>query len=553
MMEPLSGPRVCSKWGRSTRLFQGGFTGFLIVLTLLAVAGVMLVSQSVMTRGLHHQAVATLAGANALATVQWALRDAFAQVCRAASDPNDRSFAGLRRQLVQSKTPTTDLSSLLSIDPKRSALQWTRERSSAKRPIGEMTLESVRCTVEQLVPVPDTLTGSTDRGSPDEKTGLVRFQSRAAVRLAGRTVRRELSEYREIKVVLAGPPRPFDGVGLYLRDLQKVTDPVKANLLRDKILAALDQTKSELSSLKKALLPDVQKEMESIYNGLPKDSNRERMVPRLPEGPAVLVGLSFRGSLDFSALDLAARLQDDFALLSSVRVPFQQAVRAAENDGGRQLLKETIELIKAFNRALMRLWIYQREFRLVARDGLEFAKRIGPYEERLTPVWFVDRTLADLDPSGPLYSDWLAGRRALSGVFRVRSSGPMTLSGCLFGRAVLVVDTPELTLKDLDLPRDQEDLLTIVCCKGTVKLSGTVRVQLIVSGEARVEPSEGSQLTGSLLFSGERLSLTKSSKLVRDATGFSGASLEQSLSKSGRGAYAVGISPVPLWVRGDRP
>jgi hypothetical protein len=291
-------------------------------------------------------------------------------------------------------------------------------------------------------------------------------------------------------------------VGFFVSDVQKLTDPVKANQLRDKILSVIDQVKQELSQSKAVFSPDVASDLAMIQKGLPRDTGRDRSVPRVPEGAACVIGLPRqRPMLNVEDLDLAARLEQDAGSIASAREEFSRALANASSDGGRRFRDALVALVKAFNQAVMRIWGYQKAFRILPRDGPAFADQIGRYEERLTPSWFADRTMVELSQAGSLFEDWLAGHRELLGVFRLTSKPVVTLKGPLRGRAVLVIDADEVTLEDM--PAVPGDLVTVVCGRGRVRVSGKVFALVIVSDKARFEMAPGAELSGGLTFSSE--------------------------------------------------
>ena len=156
----------------------------------------------------------------------------------------------------------------------------------------------------------------------------------------------------------------------------------------------------------------------------------------------------------------------------------------------------------------------------------------------------------ELSPASELFTDWRAGRRSLSGVFRVRSAAPLKLSGALSGRAVLVVEAPEIVLENIGAPDTEHDLITVVTAGGQVRVRGEVHAALIAEGKAEVEMEPGCRMQGSLLLAEGAARL--SGQLAPDWNTAAGKTIGEALNAPGRGVYAVGISPAPLWRKGER-
>lgn len=535
---------------------KDGFALFVLVVLLAALSAMTILVQTTRTSSQHEQAVGVLADRNATGTAQAALDEAFRQLCTAASDPSDPRFPELRRRLAGSAAQVVDLADLVHLGDVAATLKWKREKAPATTSLGKLALKSFRCVAQKVSPLGDfRIEGAaqpTYSASPDERGGLICLQAAAEVKLAGKTVRREITETRELRVVVAGPPRPFDQIGFYARDLSYLTHAGRANQLRRKLLDELADIKAKFSQLPSGVTAEFQKKLQAIYNGLPAQEKAEAKVLPLPEGPVAVTGFGIPGPHDLAGLNLAARLEEDLVQIHEARANLDSAAQRAASDGGAQLVAQATQTVQAFNRAIQRMWGYQRDFRMFPRTAPEFYRALGAYEERLHPAWFQQRTAINLDPKSALYADWRAGRRSLSGVFQLKSAQPLVLGGPLSGRAVVVVEAPELKLENLMPSGGERELVTVVVESGRVRLSGEVHAVLIATGSAQVEIEPGCQMQGSLLLGTDAAPSRLAGQLRPEWCTAAGLTLGEALNAPGRGAYAVGISPAPLWRKGDR-
>jgi hypothetical protein len=508
-----------------------------------------------------------LAGQSAMLSGRRATAGMVKGLLPALVDPKNPAFLTVRKRLIQSTASTVDLTDLGAVPKDLESIFW-RPVAGSKRPslgqkenpksdeplrqLGTVTLHEARMKVEDLHLIgldPRQPTRDPADLVPDERVGLLKTEVSVSTKVGGHVVRRKLTECRELKLVLSGPPRPFDQMGLYLGDLATITDPKEANALRDRVFEVLDDMDRELTRLTAAErnFGASLSRLARIQNGLPGRGNRAEAVPRLPEEPAVLYGLSdAEEPFSLASLDLAADLKRDLASITSARSAFSQEVRRQKD-----ATEAATRLARFLNQAVMRIWQYHQTFRILPRGQEEFANRLAPYEAHATSTWYDRRVLMDLTEDSPTFQDWLSGKRELTGVFRLKSAKPLRLTGSLRGRAVLVIDAPDLSLSDVaQLPGNS--LVTLVVNRGTLRLSGAVHAALLVGADARLSLSKDANLTGSLIVPRPRARTEWVGTLMPSSAVPGAESVNAALALPGRGAYALAISPNPLWVEGDR-
>jgi hypothetical protein len=538
-----------------------------IAATLLAVAGIVVMALSQQGQRAHQEALRVVAGRNATEACRAARHAAHARLVTAAVDGARAEHRELCRRLVCAAS-AADLTDLVGrIDP-ASPLSWKRSPAAGATGVGRVTLERVACRAISL---------ARRDGCPDEMTGLLEIEARVTVQLDHVEVRRALTEVRELSIVLAGPPRPFDQVGLYAGDLARVTDAAAANRLRG---ALLEEARGVERSIERLRGHTAGAEEDTVarllsgcssrvarasastgtdapeaapLSGFPGHGDPAVDFPELPEGPASLVGLAdTRGFLDLSGLDLARVLAERLAGIRTAHRELDRAIDDASGGRASDAVTRAVDVTARVNQALLRIWEYQNVFRVIPHDSEAHATEIAAYAPRLAPEWFAERSLGTLAPGGDAMQRWTRGEAALLGVFHIESAAAVRLSGALPGRALLVVDAPAVDLADIPPPRHPGDLLTIVTDRARVRVRGNVHAAVIASGDARVELAPDAHLTGGLAIEGRGAPLALSGRLRRSPAAAAGHDLASSLSANGRGPHVLSLAPFPLWTEGGR-
>ena len=528
-----------------------GQTVLIVVLVMTAILTVFVVMRSDFRRHAHHETVRALAGQSALWTARARAECAVADLMRAAGDPNAPYYRELRTRILKAPVASVDLTDLCDDKPKLpAAFRWAGPRR-AEGPVGSVSVERVTARVERLdaLPRPDGLAGTRE----DECAGLLVVEAAASATVGGVTVRRALTECRELKVTLAGPPRPFEAVSLYVGDLARLTDPARANRARAKLFEQLDWAVQKLSAVPDSMPMDQRQRLGAIAGAIPTGAARETGMPPLPERPAALVHVDdpHETKIDLSRLDLAALLEADLIKIGEQRGDIERGLGSNDPQRAEELVDKATTLARWFNQALMRGWFFQKSFRLVTRDDAGFTQGIGPYEGRLSPAWYHRRTVHRLDPAGAVFREWRAGTRQLAGVFEVPGSARLDLSGPVGGRAVLVCGAAEVNLRDMPAA-DPGEHLTLVVDAGRVTIGGTVHASLILGDRASLVMDASSHLFGTLIWARPAQRLALAGMIENDPQAAAGATPQTLLGAPGFAPYAIALSPQALWTEGER-
>lgn len=500
-----------------------GVATLALVLVLLGAAGIALMARRALAGSWQGQVALLAAGEHADA----ALRATFAQVAArlqsAAGDPADPAYRPLRARVLSAGQRPVEVTDLAQIGAPRPALFLRAAPGAPERPLGQLADLAWVARLERVEPLAT--------GLGDERVGWLRLWGRADVVSGGHHVTRERTEWRELKLVLAGPPRPFDQVGLYVEELERVTDLARARSLRAQVLDELATFRTRLARARAVATGDALARLVALLESFPEPGAAEARVPLLPGGACAITASARR--VDLSCLDLARHLASDLERVRAARARLEAA-------GVPGLEEAAYAEAAALNHALLRLWSFSRELRPWDRSQSAFAQVIEPCRPRLAPAWFEERLTAELRPDGALFRDWSAGTRALHGAFRVRSERPLSLSGPRAGRAVLVVDAPALDLRDLGPDADGQ-LLTIVAARGDVHVSGTVRACLLLSGDATLRVDADAVLEGTLAL-GAGARLVAAGALVRSGEASAGDTVADGLARAGHGPWALALS-----------
>lgn len=522
-------------------MVRRGISPLVLALALLAVVGVALLVQNALTRQtageVHARELAELARLQA----QSAIAELRAQVAEDANRPGTPLYTKLR-ELLDEPPAALDLAPLLRAPERRLSPLWGRAGSPADA--------SARGDIRRWGATLGATRSARDVGGSEEWVGLLELSAAAGMSDAAGGARRTLRERYELRTVLAGPPRPFDQMGVYFGRLRVLTDAGAAEQVRRDLL----RRHAELEARAAALPQAVRSALAAPLAALMPAAEAERRMPPLPEGEAAVWGF-FASELALDRLDLA---RDAQRRLEAARAA-ETAVSAAGADPAR-LATAVGALIARHNEALNALWEYQRVLTIVPRDSPAFAESAGRFLPRLTAEHFLDRAHLAMPPGDPLLGDWLAGRGRLEGVLDLTAhASPVALAGELQGRAVVLVGAGGAALRDLNRRAARAgSRLTIVSLGGDLTLAGTVHASVIAlaarpgGAHGRVSIPASALLVGNLLVPDPQPArLALEGRLRYDPELFASYPPKETLKRSGAGEYVIAVSPAPLFADGD--
>lgn len=523
---------------------RAGLSTLVAVLVLLAVLAVAGTSQQVLSRqarsDVHRVQLATLARTQARSAIQ----ELHAAVGRDLNEPGTPLFRKIR-EVLDEDFGSLDLSALVRPPTGTMRPAWGLEGTEGARAQGRVLAWSVR--LEAARP-------SRDVGGSEEWAALVTLSATAEMADAAAAVRRQVDEIYELRTVLAGPPRPFDQVGLFLGDAAALSDPAAVNAARARLLAEQEKLRLGLGLAAQApLAPEEQRTLEAIAAGILPAAEASARTPMLPEEPAVTTGFYHVPAFRLEALALAALVRDREAEVAR----HLAEVRATAGAGGKPMVDAVYGLADALSRALTLIWEYQLVTRTLPESSETHRKSIAPYLPRLTPEYFLDRAFLAVRAGDPVLVRWLSGRDRLDGVIDASGLGQrLELTGELRGRTVLLVGPAGARLRDLGARASRGDhRLTVVSLGGDVEVSGGAHAAVIMlpapgagpAGVGRVRIPARAHLTGALILPhATAASLHLEGRLSYDERFLAAHPPARTLEKSGAGDYVVALSPVPL-------
>jgi hypothetical protein len=377
------------------------------------------------------------------------------------------------------------------------------------------------------------------------------------VRRTLRTV--ELS--RAFKTTSTAIPRPFGNYGLFLLDAGRITDADRANALRDRCIGMVKELRAQIAAVRERAQGTARQQWDELLGGIP-DPEAPDALPAPVElvAGSLLYGLESEETPERLAnLDVAARMGEAMERSERAAQDLPAAIaRAAAADeawlaGVRERIAGVLEPLGA-------LWTFHERFRVLApgapgfRDGQARASPLaaGPC---------VARVHCRLGPgvARGAFSAELAriAEQRVNGVVWVDNPAgePLVLSGRLRGRMVLVVGAGGAQVNDLNAGAPPEDLVTIHCRTGTVRLAGKSRVSVVLAapdpGEAEplLEIDAKASTRGSIVVARPADGIAWRGELARDVAQISGFTGPDGKDHSFPENTFVGLSPKILYRR----
>ncbi|MBI4862726.1 MAG: hypothetical protein HY815_21065 [Candidatus Riflebacteria bacterium] len=440
-----------------------GVSPLLLVLLLMivfSIIGVVQYSSSMRTLGEVHRAqLSALAREQASSAIQ----ELLARIVGGVNDPASPLFGRIRERIDEPFT-TIDLAPLLTKPDHKLVPGWGRQASRTREgaSVGSVTAWSAR--------ILSTRSCHDIQGS-EEWVGLLELSVDAQMVDAAATVRRQLKESYEIRTILAGPPRPFDQLALYLGRLGRITDARWVNTVRHDLIRRQEDLKRRIVATSPAGLSEsAARRLAAIAGAILPTEEVQKRTPVTPEEEPALWGL-YGGELPLERLDLARRLQS-----LDARVRAAEAELASVQGSPESAVPALERVVTRYSEALNAIWEYHRALTIVPRRSERFRRTIEPFLPRLTPWHFLDRANLVLRPHDAALTDWLAGARRLEGVVDASQlEERLSLTGEVQGRVVMLVGARGAALANLNRAASLAGhRLTVVSLGGDVEITGEV-------------------------------------------------------------------------------
>ncbi len=345
-----------------------------------------------------------------------------------------------------------------------------------------------------------------------ERKGVICW--RAAVktpRRKWRRSRREVEYTQRFKIALAAPPRPFSSYGIFIGDVETMTDIESINQSREKFITAVNELKQKVEERKNSAPSHFRAQYDDLLSSLAGEKNIRAAVPLPEAASSACYGLIKHGSvMALDRLDVARELRE---YLIELAPKLEKVERAGSGGDALQIFRDTNSTARAADKilreGLWRIWSFSHVYRVLpstdnayAPLAAHFMKFDGSYWRRRAQ-WLVRKKNKDRS-TNDAWEEFLKKHPDLKGVVYVQNDKhPLRINGHFKGPLVIVTGQGGATLEDVNRNDKGKDTLTVVCLGGDVTVRGVVNAALVLGREENDEPhsltvSKGAKLTGCL-------------------------------------------------------
>jgi len=464
--------------------------GFLtwVALCFLVVLGIVAWSQQRATGEASLAVSRSMAGELGLSLGQSVLEEAMHRVRSGANDPASPLFATLRQPVAAPAAGQLSLSAQVKSEHASALLEHEPFRAfSFTGPYAEVVYQR---QLEDL---------------SYERTGLIHYWTQVAGAAGvSETVVREVHAWQELRTVLITTPRPFDEMPIYLGRASALTDLKGANEQRAKLIAQYGRAWQAVLDAQSAASGRTKDDYAQMLAQASPPAKIEQSAPPLPEDPdAHVTALWMTGQgFPLEAMDLAKKLAavtgEGERRVRDLEAASRAAVAAPSDPAHERVMDAASETLTFLLGEMLRIWGFTRAFSFVPRSDPSWPVWEQRASERLTFDHF--RRLAFFDiHEEPAYGEygkaqpqWELLRKKvasptgqlmeLNGVVVVENlTEPLTLTGDLHGKLIVVATRGGLVLKDLNPHPEPGDSIVAVCAGGPLEVSGEVNAVVIAA------------------------------------------------------------------------
>lgn len=465
--------------------------GFLtwVALSLLVVLGIVAWSQQRATGEATLAVSRSMAGELGLSLGHSVLEESMHRVRTGANDPDSPLFELLRKPVAAPAMGHLALTPHLAAEHAGTLLDRGPFRQfSFTGPQAEVVYQR---QLEEL---------------PYERSGLIHYWTRV-VGAAGisDTVVRELHAYQEFRTVLITTPRPFDEMPIYLGRASALTDLQAANDHRAKLIAQYTRAYEALTAAHGAAAGKTRDDYGKMLLEAAPPAQLVKSAPPLPEeAEAHVTALWLQGQgFALDAMDIAKRLAPMVGDGERRVTEVEAASRAAVGSPGARVAAERMmdvsaETLTFLLGEMLRIWGFTRAFTFVPRSdpSWDLWERRGSerlsYEHFRRKAFFVIHEDPAWGEGGLAQPQWELLRKKvasptgqdmeLNGVVVVENdTEPLTLTGELHGKLVVMATRGGLVLKDLNPRPEPGDSLVVVTAGGPIDISGSINAAVVAT------------------------------------------------------------------------
>lgn len=479
----------------------------IVVLVLLLAVAVMGLGQSFFSSHLIDKAQRSSLGGVALALAESAVQEALLSVQLLVNDPASQIYKKFREPTDAQGDDGFSIS--VPGNPASQPPLPATQRLLARPELGGYTLEPMLIDVCFRRPV---------NSISYETSGLLRFSAKVSSDRMGSVVR-GVDLYKDFRVNLVCPPRPFDQVSFFLNEpdsllgspVAEANDRIKTayERLQQFVKEVLPKAKQQVrdaggsSTVEKAIDDCLAKLGAWVPPSIEKPPGDDNVWTHYFKDP--LLVLSIVDLPDLATLDLRARLQSSRDALKAAEDAISAKAEALSKASSiSEGEPRTIELVEAINGAGT---LYRARLELYREFQKAFFEKAGPdyqkWQEQFLPKLEPDRwkQKASFVVESQRQFDELHSRlgNRLNGVVYAKCG--LEVPPAWKGKAVLVAEGP-VELKDVALEDRSKDQLTVLGFS-EIRVTGAKCEAAILCGPAADLTIAGPvKFYGQLVFSG---------------------------------------------------
>lgn len=514
------------------------------------------------SRAVSHTGMRTaraLKGDLAQLAAESAVEEMMARVKSALNDPEHPLFEAIRAEVYAGQSGRLLLSEHL-------------ELSALEELLGEESADGVSLTDWTA----EVAYQRQFEDLPYERFGLLLYSARATAAIpGGETVARRVSIGQGFKVVLATLPRPFEQTALFVADGSSLTDADRISALRRRALGEVDVHRRLIDRAMAVAPASLLRRYQDVRTFIPSDAELEERVPEWPIGPDhffFAVGTEWQ-TYPLNILDLEGELSRAEVESRDARRAAESALAAVEaapesREAHEQFLSALQDSLSETQGRLDRIWVFREAYQTLSpeegdrytavrtelsRLGLDHWRRVAGFVLRDEPGRPAGGALQTLRQRLPV----------LNGVVLVEDAEvPLTVTGDIRGKLVLVVHGGTLVLRDTGAGARDRDLFTVVALGARVVVRGEVHATLALlpgggeDGQAGVpstlEMAPGATLHGGLVAAELPPEQARHGEVVRRLKYHSGSTTEESAEGASIRHYVVQVSPRNVFRKVER-
>jgi hypothetical protein len=523
-----------------------------IILSFIVVLSIVGVSQRYLTSAVTAQTQRSSLGDLTGDLAESCLEEALHVLRTRANDPGSKLFELFRRDVYADQSGEIDLTPWIQLPQMQRIL---KDPLLARFYIKDL---EARVTYQRQF-----------EDLPYERFGLIRIRARVQFDLSLTDgVTREMEAGVGFKVVLVGPPRPFDQATLlvYVTDAQGSLSYGDVNARkREWVIQLAELIESAGRRAVDPATPEPAKSEFTAFRGQvqPTPDAWQEKLPDLPSDRAAVFAVKPGGApVAFEDIYLMKKIEEkERTDLVPARRDHERAVAAAAaRPGDAQAQRELAATYRQLAQALAAMLKVIADYRDVFRvwGGTEY-ETLDRFRYKLRADHWAHKpfyTVVESPAAGPIDAQvrkLLGGLKPVNGVLRVDNpTQELDLTGMTIqGKLIIVAGRGGVRVANLNRQERASDLLTVICVGGTLSVEDEVHAALL-SSEGRISFKPGSVVHGLVMTDRLPSPADRQFTVVRLEKYYTGITRSTDASGAYPDYYYVGVSPRVVYRRVSR-